>query len=202
MKKFHFSKTYFNKLEYDDKEANIRIIIKEIPSLEIFEEDYSLRVETQHEEDSTIHRKYAIEHHSKFDKPNYPHLQFKFHTEEIGQFRIRIDTNTPDEYKKAILGFIYKIKNVLEELEKFRKGITEEILVLDLVNGLEKEGEFLTIKMMEGIKKYKLEFDKKRGAVDKLKQLRKNPLLIDFMGKDNIKLVEESYKCQKFSTSF
>ena len=41
MKEFYFSKKYFNKLTYDDVESNIRIIIKEIPSLDVSEEDYS-----------------------------------------------------------------------------------------------------------------------------------------------------------------
>lgn len=192
MKEFHFSKKYFNKLILDD--SKIRVVVDETPSLSIIEEEYSLRVTTRHEENKTVHRDYAIEHHLPPAKHFFPHLQFKFHTEEIGQFRIRIDTKNSDEYKKAILGFIYKIKNVLQDLEKFRKGITEEILVLNLVNTLEKEGEFLTRKIYEGIKKYKLEFDEKRGARDKLETLGKNPLLLDFMGKENIRLVQESYK--------
>lgn len=188
MKELHFSKKYFNKLTLD--EGNVRVVIREIPSIDISDEEYSLRVNTRYEDPSTIHRDFAIEHHLPPAKHSFPHLQFKFHTEEIGQFRIRIDVKDSKEYKKAILGFIYKIKNILEELEKFRKGITSEILVLDLVNKLESEGRFLTNKLAEGIKKYKLEFDKKRGAFDKLSRLNRNPLLIDFVGKDNIELVK------------
>jgi len=193
MKEFHFSKIYFNKLEYDDRESNIRVIVKEIPSLEIFEEDYSLRVETQHEEDRPIHRKYAIEHHSKFDKHNYPHLQFKFHTEEIGTFRLRLDFQSQEEYKKAILGFIYKIKDVLNDLERLKKGICKEILVLDLVNELSEQGEFLSNKIAESIMKYKVEFQNYGYARDKVKKLNENHLLIDFLGKDNIKKIIETY---------
>ena len=89
-----------------------------------------------------VHRDYAIEHHPG-ERHSFPHLQFKFHTEEIGQFRLRIDIKDSAEYKKAILGFIYKIKDVLKHLENFRKGITSEILVLDLVNDLKDEGNFL-----------------------------------------------------------
>lgn len=183
MKELHFSKKYFNKLVFD--EDNIRVVVKEIPSIDILEEEYSLRVSTRFEDVSTIHRDYAIEHHPVSKHP-FPHLQFKFNTEEIGQFRIRIDVMDSNEYKKAILGFIYKIKGVLEHLEKFKEGITSQILVLDLVNDLKNEGKFLGQKINEGIKKYYLEFDHKE-RIDKLK---KNPLLIDFLGKENIKLIE------------
>lgn len=197
MKEFHFSKKYFNRLIYDDIESNIRIIIKEIPSLDISEEDYSLRVETHHEEDKLIHRKYAIEHHSKQDKHNYPHLQFKFHTEEIGTFWLRLEFNTQEEYRKAILGFIYKIKNILEDLERFKLGICGEILVLDLVNNLSNEGIFLTEKISESIVKHQLEFQNDGYGRDKVKSISRNYLLIDFLGQDNVTKVVESYTKKK-----
>ncbi|MBU2589840.1 MAG: hypothetical protein KKB39_03690 [Nanoarchaeota archaeon] len=193
MKEFHFSKKYFNKLIYDDIESNIRIIIKEIPSLDVYEEDYSLRVETHHEERKLIHRKYAIEHHSRQDKHNYPHLQFKFHTEEIGTFWLRLEFETQDEYKKAILGFIYKIKNILEDLERFKPGICDDILVLTLVKNLSKEGEFLTQKISESIAKHELEFQNYGNTRDKVKSLHNNPLLINFLGEDNVTKVAASY---------
>lgn len=180
MKELHFSKKYFNKFIFD--KDNLRVVVKEIPSINISEEEYSLRVSTRYEDPKTIHRDYAIEHHLG-SKHSYPHLQFKFHTEEIGQFRIRIDIKDSEEYKKAILGFIYKIKSVLNHLEKFRRGITSEILVLDLVNTLKDEGLFLDQKINKGIKKYSLEFDQTK----KLDKLKKNPLLIDFLGEKNIK---------------
>ncbi len=197
MKEFHFSKKYFNKLSYDDFESNIRVIIKEIPSLSVFEEDYSLRVETHHEEHSMIHRQYAIEHHSNQDKHNYPHLQFKFHTEEIGSFWLRLEFKDEKEYKKAILGFIYKIKNVLEDLNKFKPGISEEILVLSLVNNLSKEGDFLNQKISESIIDHQLEFQSYGYAKDKVKSLNKNPLLLDFLGKENVNKVVDSYTPSK-----
>tara|TARA_B100001971_G_C18219718_1_gene556274 strand:+ start:758 stop:1354 length:597 start_codon:yes stop_codon:yes gene_type:complete len=193
MKKFHFSKIYFNKEIVDDPVSKIRVVVKEIPSLEISEEEYSLRVSTRYENPNTIHRDYAIEHHTG-EKHPFPHLQFKFHTEEIGQFRIRIDVKDSEEYKKSILGFIYKIKNVLGSLEQFREGITKEILVLDLVNKLDDEGRFLTQKIQEGINKYALEFDEENRLKSRLGKLGKNPLLLDFMGVNNIKLIEESYE--------
>jgi len=65
MKKFQFSKTYFNNLIIDDQKANIRVVVTETPSLDVTEEDYSLRIETRHEKEKTIHRNYAIEHHLK-----------------------------------------------------------------------------------------------------------------------------------------
>jgi len=194
MKELHFSKKYFHKQIVDDPDAKVRVVVKETPSVNISEEEYSLRVTTRYEDPKTVHRDYAIEHHLPPAKHSFPHLQFKFQTEEIGQFRIRIDVKNAEEYKKAILGFIYKIKDVLKDLERFRKGITKEILVMELVNDLKQEGNFLTQKVWEGIHKYKLEFDKKRGAMDKAERLRKNPLLVHFMGKENIRLIEESYE--------
>lgn len=193
MKEFHFSKTYFNKLRYEDVKSHIRIIVKEIPSLEISEEDYSLRIETHHIDENPVHRNYAIEHHSNSDKHSFPHLQFKFHTEEIGTFWLRLDFANQNEYKKAILGFIYKIKNILSDLEKIKKGICKEILVLDLVNKLSKEGKFLSDKISESILKYKVEFQNYGYARDKVKRLNKNQLLIDFLGKENISKVIKNY---------
>ena len=197
MKEFHFSKTYFKTLTYDDREANIRILVKEIPSLEISEEEYSLRVETHHEEEILIHRHYAIEHHSKFDKHNYPHLQFKFHTEEIGTFWLRLDFKSSEEYKKAILGFIYKMKEVMSNLERLKPGITADILVLDLVNTLSEEGTFLTSKITESIFRYQLEFQNDGLARDKANQLAKNQLLLNFLGEENVSKVIESYTTTK-----
>lgn len=193
MKEFHFSKLYFNKLIYDDQDSKIRVVVKETPSLEVSEEDYSLRVETRHEEEQVVHRNYAIEHHSRKLKHNYLHMQFKFHTEEVGTFWIRLDFKDSEEYKKAVLGFIYKIKNILEDLEKFKKGITKEILVLDLVNKLHKEGEFLTNKISESLIKYQIEFKDYGHERDKVESLNKNPLLIDFLGEDNVKKIVGSY---------
>jgi len=191
MKELHFSKKYFQKQVFEDIEAKVRVEVSETPSLNITEEEYSLRVTTRYEDPDAIHRNYAIEHHMPPSRHNFPHLQFKFHTEEIGQFRIRIDIEDSDDYKRAILGFIYKIKNVLEDLERLRKGITNEVLVLQLVNQLEKEGDFLSKKISDGIKKYSLEFNEKRGTKDKLSKLSKNPLLLDFLGKENMQMLSK-----------
>ncbi len=192
MKELHFSKKYFKKEILDDPDAGIRVVIKEKPCIEIPEEEYSLRILTRYEDSETVHRNWAIEHHLPPAKHSFPHLQFKFHTEEIGQFRIRIDVANQDEYKKAILGFIYQIKNILNELERFRKGVTNEILVLELVNKLKPESYFLNQKIQEGIKKYTLEFDKgiNRG---KIKNLGNHHLLLAFVGEENAKLIKDSY---------
>lgn len=191
MKEFYFSNKYFNKKIFDDSYYNIRVEIKETPSLEISEEEYSLRITTRYEKSKSVYRNYAIEHNLPPAKHCFPHLQFKFHSEGIGQFRIRIDIKNKEEYKNAILGFIYKIKEVLGDLEKIREGITNEILVLRLVNKLEKEGEFLTKKIHEGIKKYSLEFDEKKRLRDKLRKLEEHRLLHGFIGKNNIKLIKD-----------
>lgn len=139
MKEFHFTKTYFNTTLFEDPRSGVRVVVDERPSLSIADEEYSLRVSTRFEEAGTVHRNYAIEHHMPPAKHSFPHLQFKFHTEEIGRFRIRIDLKDDDEYKKAILGFIYRIKDVLNDMEHFRKGLTREVLVLELVTQLKEE---------------------------------------------------------------
>jgi len=193
MKDLHFSETYFNKKIFDDPSTKIRVVVSEHPSLDITEEEYSLRITTRHEENKPINRDYAIEHSLPPSKHYFPHVQFKFHTEEVGQFRVRVDFEDQEEYKKGVLGFIYKIKNILGSLEKFKEGITKEILVLELVEKLNKEGDFLTQKIQEGIRKYTLEFDEEEKLRDKLKRLEQNHLLLGFMGLENIKLIEKSY---------
>lgn len=192
MKDFHFSKRYFKKEILDDPISKIRVDIREKSSIEISEEEYSLRISTRYEDPKTIHRNWAIEHHPHPAKHSYPHLQFKFHTEEIGQFRIRIDISNQEEYRKAILGFIYQIKIILNDMERLREGITNEILVLDLVNELKSESEFLTQKMQDGIQKYALEFDEKISR-NRVKNLHEHPLLVAFIGKDNAELIKDSY---------
>lgn len=192
MKPFHFSKIYFNKTLFDDPESNIRVVVKEIPSLEVSEEEYSLRVETHHDEGQTIHRNYAIEHHAQENKHNYPHLQFKFHTEEIGTFRLRLDFSNDEEYKRAILGFIYKIKAVLSDLERYRAGIVSELMVLEEVNKLAAEGELLSLKISESISQVEFNQDG-RYTRDKIQKLNQNPLLLDFLGKGNVEKLVKSY---------
>lgn len=193
MKDLHFSKTYFNKEIFDDPSAKIRVVVSEHPSLDIAEEEYSLRITTRHQENKPINRYYAIEHSLPPSKHDFPHVQFKFHTEEVGQFRVRVDFEDQEEYKKGVLGFIYKIKNILGSLEKFREGITREILVLELVEKLNKEGDFLTSKIHEGISKYALEFDEEQGLRSKLVKLEHHPLILNFMGINDIKLIEKAY---------
>ena len=192
MKEFHFTKTYFNKTIFEDIESGVRVVVDEKPSFNLSEEEYSLRVSTRFEETKTVHRNYAIEHHMPPVKHSFPHLQFKFHTEEIGQFRIRIDLKDDEEYKMAVLGFIYKIKDVLTEMERFKKGLTEEILIIKLVSQLKEEGNFLMQKMGEGISKYRIEFDDK-GKREKLEKLKQNNLLLDFIGSDNMDKIEKEY---------
>ncbi len=192
MKEFQFSKTYFKRMILDDSSSKIRIVIKETPSLDISEEEYSLRIETRHEKERAIHRKYAIEHHNQ-EKHNYPHLQFKFHTEEIGTFRIKLEFKSQEEYKKSILGFVYKIKGILGELEKYRGGISDEMLVLELVDNLEEENKFLNQKIRESINNSLIEFDDKE-IKRKIKKINENPLLIEFLGEENIKKIIKSAK--------
>jgi len=197
MKKFQFSKDYFNSFIFEDHESNLRILVREKPSFEVTEEEYSLRVETNHLDGNTVHRNYAIEHHPKQDKHATPHLQFKFHTEEVGTFRLNLNFNNLEEYQKAILGFIYKIKGVIVDLEKYRKGITEEILKLEEVNKLEKEGEFLSLKITESITQSQIEFDDTGYPRDKVHKISKNTLLIDFLGEKNVDKLKERYPRKK-----
>jgi hypothetical protein len=194
MKDFHFSKIYFNLLIYEDEKSKVRVEIDESPSINLNEEEYSLRISTRYEDCRTVHRNYAIEHHLPPNKHCFPHLQFKFHTEEIGQFRLRIDINDDIEYKRAILGFIYKTKEILGDLEKLSKGITSKMMVINLVNKLNKEGDFLSNKIEQGIKKYSLEFDRKRINKESVTKLKENPLLLNFIGSKNLKNIISNHK--------
>ncbi len=188
MKPFHFTKIYFNTTLFEDSDNNIRISVKETPSLDVTEEDYSLRIETRHYEEKIIHRNYAIEHHSKQEKHSKPHMQFKFHTEEIGTFWITLAINDSEEYKQVILGFIYKISEIISKLEKYHDGITEKILVMDLVNKLKKENNFLDYKIAQSIKAKTIEFDNKANP----KQIADNPLLKIFLG-ENCRKIANSH---------
>jgi len=102
MKKLHFTKKYFNQLIYDDPEARVRVDVTETPSISLHEEEYYLGISTRYEKPKATSRHYSIAHHQQA-KHSFPHLQFNFHTEEIGQFRIRIDVKDNEEYEKAIL---------------------------------------------------------------------------------------------------
>lgn len=193
MKPLHFSKTFFNKLIFDEPDSNVRVVVKETPCSNIKEEEYSLRITTRHEDGKIIGRDCAIEHSLPPSKHAFPHVQFKFHAEEIGQFRIRVDFENQEEYKKGVLGFIYKIKSLLSHLEIFREGITNEVLVLDLVDKLEEESKFLTSKMCEGIMKYSAILDEEEKRRVHLEKLNQNKLLLGFIGISNVKLIEDSY---------
>ena len=194
MKKFTFSKKYFKRMIFDDPETSIRVVVKETASMDIEHEDYSLRIETRHQETKPVHRNYAIEHHKRQEKHQYPHLQFTFHTEEIGTFWLRLDFKDEEEYQNAILGFIYKIKNILQDLEKYKEGIANDILVLELVDNLSNEGKFLTSKIKESVEKYQVEFQDYLKERDAISKINSNELLIDFLGESNLKKIEEAYK--------
>lgn len=189
MKELHFSPKYFNKFILDDLENKLRIVIHEKPCLNISEEGYSLRITTRYENIKTIHRDIAIEHHLPPAKHDFPHLQIKFTSEKIGQFRIRIDIKDMEEYQKLILGFIFQIKKILEELEHIRVGITKEILVLELVNELSKENLFFQEKINEWFIKYLPEIYNNL-TIENLNNLKTNPFLISFLGKENLKLIK------------
>lgn len=191
MKELHFTKKYFKQQVYDDSSARVRVEVKETPSISLHEEEYYLGISTRYEKPKATSRHYSIAHHSKQTKHSFPHLQFNFHTEEIGQFRIRIDIKDNNEYEKAILGFIYKIKTVLEDLENLSKGITNQILVIPLVNELGEEGAFLTSKIQEGIIKYGVGFDKRRIKKDSINKAATNPLLTEFLGSKSISLIKQ-----------
>jgi hypothetical protein len=187
-----YSNKYFHTTTYEDSKSGVRVEVSEGGNVNITEEGFSLRVKTRSERYMPKHRNYAIEHHP--DPPHdFPHIQFKFITEEIGTIRIRIDLKDSEEYDRAVLGFIYNIKNVLEELETHKKGITAEVMVLELVNKLEKESNFLSQKLIQGVAKYSLDFEDRKlhpGGINKLKE---NRLLIDFLGEPIIKSIEDQY---------
>lgn len=192
MKKFDFTHKYFHKLIFEDNAIKLRISIKETPSIDVSEEDYSLRIETRHENLKLIHREYAIEHHSMQDKHKCPHLQFKFYTEEIGSFWIQLDFKDSDEYHRAILGFIYKIKGVLKDLERLCPGITNEMMAAKEVDKLKANGDFLMKKIAESLENSRIEFKDSGNTKTKCENLRNNPLLLEFLGENNMKNIVKS----------
>lgn len=192
MKKFDFAHKYFHKLIFEDNAINLRISIKETPSIDVSEEDYSLRIETRHEDIKLIHREYAIEHHSRQEKHNIPHLQFKFHTEEIGSFWILLNFKENAEYNKAILGFIYKIKGVLDNMEKLCPGITNELMVAKEVDKLKANGDFLMKKIAESLENSQIEFKDSSNTRQTCANLQNNPLLLEFLGKSNVTKIVKS----------
>jgi len=81
------------------------------------------------------------------------------------------------------LGFIYKIKSVLKPLEEYKKGIIENVLVLELVDKLQSDEKFLNKKIAESLSQNRIEFDNP----EKIKNAKTNPLLVEFLGKEAIK---------------
>jgi len=65
--------------------------------------------------------------------------------------------------------------------------------VLDLVNNLSREGEFLSEKISESIAKHQLEFQNDGCTRDKVKSLNKNHLLIEFLGNEIVDKITEKY---------
>lgn len=188
MKDLHFIPKYFNKKILDDFNCHLRIEISEEPCINIYEEDYSLRIITSHEnEGNHISRNYAIEHHLNQELHNYPHLKLRFHSERIGQLFLKIDIDSKEDYIKVIKGFIFQIKKILEKFERIRPNIVREILVLDLVNKLEKEYNHFLKKIDESIAKHNVEFQKKiDGSL--LDNVKNNDLLRLFFNEKQIDL--------------
>jgi hypothetical protein len=194
------TKKYIKKEIYDDHATGIRVIIRETGYFFVFEEGYSLKISTRQSLPKFIHRDYIIEHHVQ-PPHNFPHLQFKFTSEEIGQFRLRIDIKNQEEYKKAILGFVYKIKDVISTLEESKPGITSEILNVRQVNSLKIHGDFLTKKIEEGLKKYSIDFDQEKNRRSQIRVMQGHPLFIGFIGKKNISTIQAELKKKKISTA-
>ena len=79
----------------------------------------------------------------------------------------------------------------------YKKGITKDILVLELVEDLVKEGDFLTKKIAESIEKYQIEFQDEIPKRELVSKINSNELLIEFLGSHNIKKIQETYKNKK-----
>lgn len=191
MKELHFSKTYFRNLIFDDTAAGLRIVIRERPSLSIVSEEYSLRAALRLAQDPPLHREFAIEHHLPPSVHAFPHLQFKLHSEQIGQIHLRLDVESLGQYRKAILGFIFQIRESLAFLESLRPGIVDEILVSDLVKQLAPEGAYLMSLIHDGILRYSVELRPTASLRAVKPLLPENPFLISFLGKENLEILGE-----------
>lgn len=184
--RFQFLHEYFKQEVLNDFENRIFIAVKEKPSFNIKEEDYSLRLETCHKED--VHRNYAIEHHLKQDKHDVPHLQFKFHSEKIGSIWLNLFFKNEEEYKKGIEGFIFHSKHIFEDLENEHPNLTREMMFLENVLTLQDQGTFLQEKITQSIQEGLIEF---QNILDKdKKELIKSHILLNkFIGSKNVALL-------------
>ncbi len=185
MQNFQFLPLYIKNKEFD--KGDIRIEIIEMPCQNRNEEEYRFRMKSRHiEEEITIHRDIAIEHHQPRDTHPHgsEHLQFKFSSEDFGKIRINLDIKNDDEYKRCILGFLSMLRDIISTFEKHRKNITKEILNLEMFNELENHRSFLKEKIANSLIQSRIEMDAEEGIKiinkESLENLKQNEALLPF----------------------
>ena len=188
-----YSEIYFKTTYKEWDSENIKIEITESATHDHKNEEFHLRIKTTKgnynieldDDENYIIRNYGIEKHET-EPHNHPHLQFKFSTEKIGKIRIRIDLKNNTEYDKAITGFIYNMKFVLDNIEQ-SLNISSEIMNNTLVTELKENGLFLLQKLEKGIIKYSTELENDADV----SEIEKDELINLFLGKRNTKLLIE-----------
>ncbi|MBT6520258.1 hypothetical protein HOK51_10530 [Candidatus Woesearchaeota archaeon] len=188
-----YSEIYFKTTYKEWDSENIKIEITESATHDHKNEEFHLRIKTTKgnynieldDDENYIIRNYGIEKHEA-EPHNHPHLQFKFSTEKIGKIRIRIDLKNNTEYDKAITGFIYNMKFVLDNIEQ-SLNISSEIMNNTLVTELKENGLFLLQKLEKGIIKYSTELENDADV----SEIEKDELINLFLGKRNTKLLIE-----------
>ena len=175
---FVFVRDYFKNTEFISKLNDIRIEVNEQASFDFESDEYHLRIVLQTQ--SQV-RNVAIEHHPKQTEHNLPHLQFKLKAEGFGVIYVDLALLSQEEYRQAILGFIYKTKSLFRLFEDTHPGITAHILHIDRVDTLELEGRFFDEKISQAF----IEIRRERESAD-FHQLRHNSLLLTFLGADKV----------------
>jgi len=185
MLNFQFRPIYIKNRIFN--KGDVRIEIVEVPCQNPNEEEYRFRMKSRHkEEEIVIHRDIAIEHHEPIGihPHSSEHLQFKFSSKDIGKIRINLDIKNDDEYKRCILGFLSILRSIIGTFEKYHKNITEEILNLEMFNGLEEHHSFLKEKISNSLIQSRIEMDAEEGikVIDKesLENFKKNEVLLPF----------------------
>lgn len=189
MLKFQFLPIYIKNRIYDKE--NVRIEIIEVPCQNPEEEEYRFRIKSRHEDEIIIHRDIAIEHHQP--RETHPHgvehVQFKLHSESLGKIRITLDIKNDTEYKKCILGFLYILRNLIKNLEKFSSNISNEVLNLELFDKLENNYYFLRKKIDSSLIESKIDMETNAGIKvlnkTQVKEIKDNEALLPFF--ENIK---------------
>ncbi|MBU0629192.1 MAG: hypothetical protein KKC75_08450 [Nanoarchaeota archaeon] len=149
--------------------------------------EFSIKFEykRQHKE-KIFQREFKIEHHPE-DKSTHtrPHVQIYGHgpvkKDKVGELWITLPIEKEEDYVKCIGGFLNILQDMITLCEE---GLENDMLNISLLKELEKQKEFLLIKINESLKNELIEFKDPEG-----KKLIVNPKkLLRLLDQDRILL--------------